>query len=208
MKEMKIDPSTVLFREDNPNRMDPEKLEALTEIISRLGFLQPILVRELDDGQFEIVDGHHRTRAAIANGMTLVDAKVIEVGDDAHEHADLLQISMNNLRGRLDLYDTGIALAGIIEAGIDPDLLLLTGFDKEEIEDLIAATAIDDNDVMGGATLPNEDDLIEKPPKPFRIEIEFETKEEFQEARKALKKAAGKNNPLSMGLLNLIGAQG
>lgn len=208
MKETRIDPSTLVWREDNPNKMDPEKLEKLTEIIGKLGFLQPILAREMGDGTVEIVDGHHRVRAALMNELPLIDAKILEEGDDAHEYAALLQISMNNLRGRLDLNATGLAFTELIECGFDMSDLELTGFTRAEIDDLVEATSLEEDDVLDAATLPEEDAIEdEAPPKPFRIEIEFEIKSDFQAARKALKKAAGAGNPLSVGLLNLIGAQ-
>jgi len=208
MIETKIKLDALRWREDNPNRMDPDKLEALTNLIREVGFFQPILVREMEDGGHEIIDGHHRVKAMLANDRTEIDAKVIELGDPEHDKADLLQIAMNNLRGRLDLHDTGLAFADMIEEGIDPELLTLSGFSRDEIDDLVSATSLDPDDVMTGASLPDSSqDDDDAPAKPFHLEIEFTDKAEFQAAKKALKKAAGKGNPLSTGLLSLIGAQ-
>lgn len=43
---------------------DPERLEALKDSIRRVGILNPLLVREQEDGEYEILAGHNRRAAA------------------------------------------------------------------------------------------------------------------------------------------------
>ncbi|MGH1397213.1 MAG: ParB/RepB/Spo0J family partition protein, partial [Trichormus sp.] len=43
---------------------DPKKLEQLIESIKQHGILEPVLVRPLDNGKYELVAGERRIRAA------------------------------------------------------------------------------------------------------------------------------------------------
>ena len=69
-------------RKDQPRRdFDPETLEALAESIREYGLLQPITVRELDRGYYQIVAGERRWRAARQAGLREVPVRVIEADD-------------------------------------------------------------------------------------------------------------------------------
>ena len=71
-----------------PNRfqpretVSPEALEGLVESIRREGVLQPIVVRQLPEGVYELVAGERRWRAAQKAGLKTIPAVVREVGDD------------------------------------------------------------------------------------------------------------------------------
>ena len=71
-----------------PNRFQPRtlideaKLEELTRSIRRSGVIQPIVVRRLDGGTFEIVAGERRWRAAQQAGILRVPVVVRDVPDD------------------------------------------------------------------------------------------------------------------------------
>ena len=64
--------------------MDREALEGLAQSIQQRGIVQPILVREISEGKFEIVAGERRWRAAQIAGLATVPALVREIAD---EHA-------------------------------------------------------------------------------------------------------------------------
>jgi ParB family transcriptional regulator, chromosome partitioning protein len=61
---------------------DEESLTELAASIAEMGVLQPILVRPLDDGTFELIAGERRWRAAQRAGLTSVPA-VVRTTDDA-----------------------------------------------------------------------------------------------------------------------------
>ena len=42
---------------------DDEQMEKLVESIKENGVLNPIIVRQIEDGKFEIISGHRRKRA-------------------------------------------------------------------------------------------------------------------------------------------------
>lgn len=62
-------------------RMDPESLAELAESIREQGVMQPILVRPVQGGRYEIVAGERRWRAAQQAGLSEVPALVREIPD-------------------------------------------------------------------------------------------------------------------------------
>ncbi len=63
--------------------MDEASLEDLAASIKAQGLMQPILVRPVDGGRYEIIAGERRWRAARMAGLTEVPVLVRNVGDDA-----------------------------------------------------------------------------------------------------------------------------
>lgn len=70
---------------------DEEALEELKASIREVGFLQPIVVRPIDSGRYEIVMGERRWRAAQALGRETIPAIVRETRDDAMLRDALLE---------------------------------------------------------------------------------------------------------------------
>jgi len=64
-------------------RMDQASLAELAESIKAQGVIQPVLVRKLEAGGYEIIAGERRTRAAHLAGLTEVPVVVKEVSDHA-----------------------------------------------------------------------------------------------------------------------------
>lgn len=64
-------------------RMDPGSLEDLAASIKAQGLIQPISVRPVDNGRYEIIAGERRWRASQIAGLTEVPVLVREIPDDA-----------------------------------------------------------------------------------------------------------------------------
>ncbi len=64
-------------------RFDQDSLQTLTDSIRSQGVVQPLVVRPVGEGRFEIIAGERRWRAAQAAGLSKVPAVVREIGDDA-----------------------------------------------------------------------------------------------------------------------------
>ncbi len=64
-------------------RMDPQALAELADSIKVQGIMQPILVRPVDSGQYEIIAGERRFRAAQLAGLDEVPVLVRPVPDTA-----------------------------------------------------------------------------------------------------------------------------
>ena len=60
---------------------DEEALQALSDSIARYGVLQPITVRHLDSGYYQIIAGERRWRASRLAGLTEVPVRIIEADD-------------------------------------------------------------------------------------------------------------------------------
>jgi len=63
-------------------QIDPEAIADLAESIRTQGVIQPILVRAIDGGRYEIIAGERRWRAARMAGLDTIPALVREVRDD------------------------------------------------------------------------------------------------------------------------------
>jgi ParB family chromosome partitioning protein len=87
-----------------PNRLQPRKhfdeesLASLTASVRELGVLQPILVRAVEDGRYELIAGERRWRAAKRAGMVSIPA-IVRTSTDTHS---LEQALVENLH-RQDL---------------------------------------------------------------------------------------------------------
>lgn len=70
-----------------PNRYQPrehfdeETLTSLSRSITEIGVIQPVVVRELEDGQYELIAGERRWRAAKRANLSAIPA-IIRTSDD------------------------------------------------------------------------------------------------------------------------------
>jgi ParB family chromosome partitioning protein len=62
--------------------MEQTSLDELAASIREHGVLQPILVRPLEDGEFQLIAGERRWRASMAAGLPTIPALVEEIDDD------------------------------------------------------------------------------------------------------------------------------
>ena len=71
-----------------PNRnqprqeFNPEQMDELTASIKSSGILQPLTVREMGDGEFELIAGERRLRAAKVAGLETVPVYILSVDAD------------------------------------------------------------------------------------------------------------------------------
>jgi ParB family chromosome partitioning protein len=109
----------------NPNqprtKIDPASLNGLAASIEANGVVQPLLVRPLPDGSYELIAGERRWRAAQAAGLAKVPAIVRD-----RELAERMQVALieNMVREDLNPVDEARACAALVD-----DL----GLSKEEL---------------------------------------------------------------------------
>jgi ParB family chromosome partitioning protein len=109
----------------NPNqprtKIDPESLAGLVSSIEANGVVQPLLVRPLPDGSYELIAGERRWRAAQAAGLGKVPAVVRD-----QELAERLQVALieNMVREDLNPVDEAKACAALVDE---------LGLSKEEL---------------------------------------------------------------------------
>ena len=69
-------------RQDQPrDRFDEERLQDLASSISLHGLIQPVIVRKLEQGSYQIIAGERRWRAARMAGLTEIPVRVLNADD-------------------------------------------------------------------------------------------------------------------------------
>ncbi len=115
--------------ESNPyqprKRFSEAELKELAHSIEKNGVLQPIIVRQREDGKYEIVAGERRWRAARIAGLKKIPAIVKDLED-----SEVLQIALIENLQRQDLDPIEEALAY-------KDLMDRFGFTQNEIAELV-----------------------------------------------------------------------
>ena len=85
--------------EEHPYQVrDDEEMQALTDSIKEQGVLSPVIVRPLENGNYEIISGHRRCHAAQKAGLTSVPAVVFSL---THEEAAVALVDSNLHREHL-----------------------------------------------------------------------------------------------------------
>jgi ParB family transcriptional regulator, chromosome partitioning protein len=131
----------------NPNqprtKIDPESLAALADSIEANGVVQPLLVRPMPDGSYELIAGERRWRAAQAAGLDKVPAIVRD-----RELAERLQVALieNMVREDLNPVDEARACAALVdELGLSKEELgRRVGRDRSTISNLIRLLELPD----------------------------------------------------------------
>ncbi len=78
--------------------MDEEALQELADSIASHGVMQPVVVRPLPEGEYELIAGERRWRAAQLAGLERIPALIREVPDDAAMALGLIEnIQRENL---------------------------------------------------------------------------------------------------------------
>lgn len=99
---------TILPNPHQPRvRFDYNELEGLAVSVRTNGMLQPINVRKLSDGKYELISGERRLRAARMVGMNKIPCVVMDVSD---EQSALFAIIENVQRQNLDFFEEAVAI--------------------------------------------------------------------------------------------------
>lgn len=78
-----VDPHSIVPNPRQPRtHFDPEDLAELVHSVREFGVLQPVVVRANEDGQYELIMGERRTRAAREAGLTSIPAVIRETADE------------------------------------------------------------------------------------------------------------------------------
>ena len=94
----------------NPNQprreFQPEALQELADSIRQIGIIQPITLRLMEDGTYQIIAGERRWRAAQMAGLTTIPAYIRTADDE-----NMMQMALVENIQREDLNAIEIALA-------------------------------------------------------------------------------------------------
>jgi ParB family chromosome partitioning protein len=125
-------------------KFDPEALSALAASIESSGIVQPLLVRPLPDGSYELVAGERRWRAAQQAGLERVPAVVRDQAEAERLQAALIE---NMVREDLNPVEEAKACAALVE-----DL----GLTKEELARRVARSRPAVSNLIRLLELPDE----------------------------------------------------
>ena len=91
---------------------DREKLQELSESIRQLGVIQPITVKKISVGRYQIISGERRFRACEMAGLKAVPAYVKDAGEESMLEMALVE---NIQREDLDAIDIAISFQRLID---------------------------------------------------------------------------------------------
>lgn len=78
-----IDPNNIVPNPRQPRtNFDPDDLAELVHSVREFGVLQPVVVRPLEDGRYELIMGERRTRASREAGLESIPAIIRETSDE------------------------------------------------------------------------------------------------------------------------------
>lgn len=106
--------STIQIRPNKtqPRRnFDEEELKSLSRSIVENGILQPLVVRRINNTEFELIAGERRLRAAIMAGLSKVPCVVHRCSD---KESALLALIENLQRADLNMFEEGRGIARLI----------------------------------------------------------------------------------------------
>lgn len=94
----------------NPNQprreFDPVALQELADSIQQIGIIQPITLRQMPSGRYQIIAGERRWRASQLAGLTTLPAYIRTIADE-----NVMEMALVENIQREDLNDIEIALA-------------------------------------------------------------------------------------------------
>jgi ParB family chromosome partitioning protein len=95
-------------------KYDETELQLLGETLKRRGQDEPVMVRKLASGKYELIAGHRRVRAARLIGWSEIGARVVTLGD---REACIATLVHNESNVKLSDYERGMAYRTALKEG-------------------------------------------------------------------------------------------
>ena len=171
MEEL-VDISRVVINDYNPNEMSETLYLKEKRSIERFGFVQPIIVRDVED-KLMVVDGEHRLlamRELHSQGVELFTTpkkdhkipngkiNVKNLGAISDSEAKQLTIILNSLHGEDDTIKRSELIKQLADEVEFADLAELLPFPEDELKNLIELADFDWEDYKSGEDTRPEDD--------------------------------------------------
>ena len=129
----KVDINSVFRNEWNPNKQSEIIYRTLKNSVKNIGFMVPVLVREIEKETYEIIDGEHKYNAA--KDLQYTEILIANLGKVDDMTAKALTISMNTIKGEHDILEEAQVLKDI-SAG-QTTLFDFIPFEKRLLEERI-----------------------------------------------------------------------
>ena len=119
-----------------------EQYQELKASIEKHGFKIPILVRQLENGKYELIDGEHRIQVVKELGWDKIPAVITDADD---YKATMLNILANTARGSQNPMDVAEALRRAYDAGATvKELAAATGHTEDWVRTYLTLTELED----------------------------------------------------------------
>tara|TARA_R100001244_G_scaffold132321_1_gene108197 strand:+ start:8049 stop:8720 length:672 start_codon:yes stop_codon:yes gene_type:complete len=188
-----IELSKLIKADWNYKEEEEDKSQKLTENFKRNGQIENILIRELDTGFFEVVNGNHRLD--VMNKLKLKKAHAYNLGTISLAQAQRIAIETNETKFSVD----NVVLGGIIKEMLSEfnieELSKTMAYSENELENLSKLSDFDweafESDEEGISLDAEQNDAFV-----FKIEVEVtkETYERWLELKDKLAKVTGWDN--------------
>lgn len=111
-------PLEMIERDESQPReeFDPELLKKLGESIKKIGLMQPIGLRPIENGKHKIIFGERRWRAAKLAGLVDIPARVFDITDKKELYA--IQVAENLARADMNPIETANAYKKLHDVGM------------------------------------------------------------------------------------------
>ena len=139
----KINISQIIPNPSQPRKnFKDEDLKELSSSIKNQGLIQPIIIKPINDGQYQIIAGERRWRACQLNGMHEVECVIKNLGDTNVLEAALIE---NIQREDLNVIEEANAYKGLIEIkGINNEnLAKLIGKSSSHVSNILRLLELD-----------------------------------------------------------------
>jgi ParB family chromosome partitioning protein len=172
-----------------------EEQKAMLEAsIAQFGIVQPIIVRRLPDGNYELVAGKNRLEAAKQQGIQLIDAVVL----DMDEKTSLILNMIENLaRGETNDIEVAKVIKKALDMGMGindiakmlnrsiqwvKDRLLLLEL-PEDLQEYVAKGILKIGHIKAAAQLPTPEEVADALKTAINLEWDVKTLERYVENR-------------------------
>jgi ParB family chromosome partitioning protein len=172
-----------------------EEQKAMLEAsIANFGIIQPIIVRRLPDGSYELVAGKNRLEASKQQGINIIDAVVI----DMDEKTSLMLNMIENLaRGETNDIEVAKVIKKAIDMGMGindiakmlnrsvqwvKDRLLLLEL-PEDLQEYVAKGILKIGHIKAAAQLPTPEEIADALKTCINLEWDVKTLERYVENR-------------------------
>jgi hypothetical protein len=138
------------FRFGNPRKMRARMTEVLNNSLKEFGYVEPIIVREVN-GRYEILNGHHRFMGMKQAGASEMEVTIVDCSDDNKARA--LALALNRISADWDKDSLDEYVGGIISEINDPRWISdVTGFSGAEVELLASVNTNFLNELVTGVS--------------------------------------------------------
>ena len=128
LKKVMID--DIKFDKTNPNSLSPEKMEALTQVMQKFGYLVPVILNK----KMQVIDGEHRVRIYRKMGEKKIPSYIL---DTNKVDSKMIRQVMNKLTGDHDKKMDSLEYKIIHQAGKLEEFAELLGTPSKEFKTIL-----------------------------------------------------------------------